>query len=743
MDASLKLKRGPVVESLTLPIEGMTCASCVARVEKALKGVDGVSTAVVNLATEKATVTLRGGHVSVEALAKAVGAAGYVLRVSAGEDSAPHRNLEYGRLRRDLALAVALTVPTMVISMLSMLPSYARWSPLTPDQTNLLLFGLTAPVVFYAGRRFFRGMLAAARHFTADMDTLVALGTGSAFLYSVVMTFMLGHAQTSAGHVYFDTAATIVALILFGRWLETRAKQRASDAIRQMLTLQPATAIVVRQDKEVSVPISEVGAGDRVRVKPGERIPVDGKVIQGKTSVDESLVTGESLAVEKREGDRLISGTINKNGSVLFEATAVGSDTVLAQIVRLIEQAQGSKAPVQALADKVAAVFVPGVILIAILTFTGWYWLGGADISGSLINCVAVLVIACPCALGLATPTAIMVGTGVGANLGILIKNAESLERAHVLDTVVLDKTGTLTEGRPAVREIISLLNIPEEDLLRLAASVEARSEHPLGKAIVEEARKRNLQLTEPSMFEAVSGSGVYGMVGGVEVLAGNRGFIAERGIATSDATEIEQRFAAEGKTPLFVARDGRLAGVFGVADPLKATSPQSIRALRALGVECIMLTGDHPAAAQQIAAEAGIRRFVAEVLPGEKAAKIREFQEEGKIVGMVGDGINDAPALATADVGIALGTGTDIAMESADITLMKGSLEGVPTAIRLSRRMMRTIRQNLFWAFIYNIVAIPLAAFGLLHPLIAAASMAFSSVSVVSNSLRLKQFAG
>jgi P-type Cu+ transporter len=482
--------------------------------------------------------------------------------------------------------------------------------------------------------------------------------------------------------------------------------------------------------------------GDHVRIRPGEKIPVDGKVLRGRTSVDESLVTGESLPVEKREGDRLIGGTVNKNGSVLYEATEVGSGTVLAQIIRLIEEAQGSKAPAQALADRVAAVFVPVVILVAILTFGAWYLVGGVGFSASLVNCVAVLVIACPCALGLATPTAIMVGTGVGANLGILIRNVESLERARSVDTVVLDKTGTLTEGHPGVCDIVPLLHQSEDELLRLAASAEAMSEHPVATAILEEARRRNLQFKEAESFRAVSGFGVVAAVDGIEVLAGNRALMAERGVPV-EGDVIEERFSAEGKTPLFIAHGGRLAGVLAVADPLKATTREAIRDLRALGVECIMVTGDHPGVAARIAGEAGINRFVAEILPGEKAAKIREYQAEGKIVAMVGDGINDAPALATADVGIALGTGTDVAMESADITLMNGNIAGVARAIRLSRRMVRTIRQNLFWAFIYNIVGIPLAAFGLLHPMIAASAMAFSSVSVVSNSLRLKRCTG
>jgi Cu+-exporting ATPase len=730
------------LETLTLPIEGMTCASCVTRVETALKSVDGVSAATVNLATERATVTIDPSRVSVDQLALAVKDAGYVLHSPAAQGSLASMRSEPGRLRADLILSAALTVPIMVLSMLSALSPYPPWLPLSPSQTNVFLLILTTPVLLYAGRRFFRNTVSAAKHLTADMNTLVAVGTGSAFVYSALVTLVAMAGYVTTAHVYFDTSATIITLILLGRYLEARAKQRASDAIRQLMALRPATATVMWEGRENVVPIDEVRTGDLVRIRPGERIPVDGTIREGATTVDESMLTGESLPIEKRVGGTLVAGTMNGNGSVLFEATAVGGGTVLAQIVRIVEEAQGSKAPVQALADKVAAVFVPVVIAIAILTFFGWYLIGGIGVAASLVNFVSVLVIACPCALGLAMPTAIMVGTGVGARLGILLKNAESLERAHAIDTVVIDKTGTLTEGRPSLTDVEILGSIEEERLLQITASIESRSEHPVGRAIVEGTRTREIPIVEPSAFEAVTGFGVSGVVKGLKVLVGNSTLMREQDVVMGNALAEGERLSEQGKTAVFIALDGRIEGVLGVADRVKSTTHDAISELKALGLEVMMLTGDHRNAAEYVASKAGISRVIAEVLPGAKANAIREVQNDGKTVAMVGDGINDAPALATADVGIALGTGTDVAMESADITLMKGDLTGVPRAIRLSRRMMRTIRQNLFWAFVYNVVGIPLAASGMLHPMIAAAAMAFSSVSVVGNSLRLRRFA-
>ncbi len=729
------------IETLTVPVEGMTCASCVVRVEKALKEVAGVSGASVNLATEKATVSFDSGLVSIEDLARAVGEEGYSLTLPAAAPAAQPGTPEQA-LRRDLTLSVVLTVPIVALSMLLMLPSFRSLWPLGIGQTNILQFLLTAPVLFVAGRRFFRGLGTAIRHRNADMNTLVAVGTGSAFLYSAVVSFLPVQPRGMAPHVYFDTAATIITLILFGRFLELRAKRRASDAIHQLMALQPPTAVIVLDGSEQVVPVERVRAGNLVRVKPGERIPVDGVVVEGATAVDESMLTGESLPVEKRSGDRLVGGTIAQDGSVLFRAMAVGKETVLARIVRLVEEAQGSKAPVQALVDRVAGIFVPAVIGVALMTFAGWYLIAGAGLAASLVNFVAVLVIACPCALGLATPTAIMVGTGTGARLGILIKNARSLERIQEVDTVVLDKTGTLTEGRPVLTDIVPLRDTEAREILQLAASLEARSEHPLARAVVAEARRRGLVLSEPVTFRALSGFGVTGTADGHEVAIGNAALFRELGIPPG-GEEAAREFAAAGKSALSVASDGVVVGVLGVSDTLKKDAARSVGDLRKMGLTVVMLTGDHRSAAHRIAAEAGVERVEAEVLPDGKSSRIRGLQREGRKVAMVGDGINDAPALAQADVGIALGTGTDIAMETADLTLMGGDLGGIARAIRLSRRMMRTIRQNLFWAFLYNVVGIPLAAFGLLNPMIAAAAMALSSVSVVGNSLRLRRAAG
>jgi len=713
------------IETLTLPVEGMTCASCVARVEKALAGVPGVSGASVNLATEQATVRFDPAHVSVQDLVRAVEESGYTLQVAQGEPRDDERSL-----RRDLLVSLLLTLPVMVLSMASPLPA---------AQTNLLLLLLTAPVLLIPGSRFFRGFLAATRHRTADMNTLVAVGTGSAFLYSAVVSVLPAAQHGSGAHVYFDTAATIITLILLGRFLERRAKRRASDAIHQLMALRPPSATVLRGGTEETVPVEQVSPGDLVRIKPGERIPVDGTVVEGSTAVDESMISGESLPVEKHPGDSVIGGTIARDGSVLFRATAVGRDTVLARIVRLVEEAQGSKPPVQALVDRIAAVFVPVVIGVALATFVAWYALAGAGLAASLVNFVAVLVIACPCALGLATPTAIMVGTGAGARQGILIRNAESLERLREVETIVLDKTGTLTVGRPLLTDVLPLRGSTEDDLLRRAASLEARSEHPVALAILEEARRRGIAFPPAEGFRALSGAGVTGTVESRPAAIGNATMMRELGIPDGGGEEAE-RLSAEGKTALFVASGGVVIGLLAVADALKKDSPAFVRGLRDLGLSVVMLTGDHPSAARRIAAEAGIDRVEADVLPDQKASRIRELQREGHRVAMVGDGINDAPALAQADVGIALATGTDIAMESADLTLVHGDLGGVGRAIRLSRRMMRTIRQNLFWAFVYNCVGIPLAASGLLNPMIAASAMALSSVSVVGNSLRLRR---
>lgn len=741
------------VRSLTLPVEGMTCASCVLRVEKAIKKVEGVADAAVNLAGENVRVEFDPTRVSVGQLQDAVAGSGYTLVTPKGAESAdtepggesPEKKKAFRLLRNELVLSAALTVPIMVLSMLSMTEWYMRESPLSMDATNKILLLLTTPVMFLSGRRFFRGFWVTARHLTADMNTLVAVGTGTAFAYSTIAVLFpeLISMNGSLPDVYFDTSATIITLILLGRMLEMSAKRRASDAIGRLLGLQPKTARVLRNGTESDIPISAVVAGDVIVVRPGEKIPVDGAITKGYTTLDESMVTGESLPVEKGEGEPVVGGTINQNGSIEFRATAVGRDTVLARIVKLVEEAQGSKAPIQSLADRIASVFVPVVIAIAVVTFVVWYAVVGAPFTHGLVNFIAVLIIACPCALGLATPTAIMVGTGVGARLGVLIRNAESLERTHRIRTVVFDKTGTITEGKPIVTDVMTFNGYGADSVIGRASSLERKSEHPLGDAIVRYAQKEDVPAGNVDGFQSLTGLGVAGTVDNVPVIAGNLKLMKEYAIETERVQAEVTRLAGEGKTAIIVAIDGEAAGVIAIADTIKPTSPDAISALHAMGIETVMLTGDNEQTARAIAARAGIDRVIAGVLPHEKIEHVKALQGKGGVVAMVGDGINDAPALAQADVGIAMGTGTDIAMEAAGLTLMNGDLHGVARAIRLSSRTLRTIKQNLFWAFIYNVIGIPLAALGMLNPIIAAGAMAFSSVSVVSNSLRLKRFKG
>ena len=734
-------------DTLTVPVEGMTCASCVLRVEKALKKVDGVSAATVNLATEQTTITFDPLKVTLDRLREAVSDAGYSLgRPVAEDDSRDNAERYQAGLRKltiELAVSAGLTIPVMAISMLSMTAWFHNVVPLDMREVNLLLLLLTAPVLIFSGRRFFSGFWKTATHMTADMNTLVAVGTGAAFLYSaaVVLFPALFAGAADGGSVYFDTAATIVTLILTGKYLEARAKRRASDAIRSLLGLQPSTARVLREGVESDIPVSDVVPGDIVVVRPGERLPVDGIVASGTTTVDESMVTGESLPIEKTSGDRLVGGTVNRNGSVTLRATAVGAHTVLAQIVRLVEEAQGSKAPIQNLADRVASVFVPAVIALALLTFLGWEFLAGATFTHALVNFIAVLIIACPCALGLATPTAMTVGIGVAASHGILIRNAGSLEKVRSVTTIVMDKTGTLTAGEPTVTDIIPLWESTREALLGFAAAVERQSEHPLADAVVHSARGHHLDIHQAESFRAITGLGVSGIVDGRRVAAGNAAMMNGEGVDVSAAQTVVNRLSGEGKSLLFVAVDGAAAGIIAVADRIKPTSTQAVADLRQMGIDVIMLTGDNETTARAIASQAGIERVFSGVLPAGKADCIRRLQAEGRTVAMVGDGVNDAPALAAADVGIALGTGTDIAMDAADITLMKGDLATIARAISLSSGTLRIIRQNLFWAFVYNVIAIPLAALGLLTPAVAAGAMALSSVSVVSNSLRLRRF--
>ena len=615
----------------------------------------------------------------------------------------------------------------------------------------LWLFALATPVQFWAGWPFYQGLWSTLQHRTADMNTLIALGTSAAYLYSVVATFLPGLFAIGHGvhvHVYYETSVVIITLILLGRLLEARARGQTSAAIRALMGLRPKTARVVRNGVTEDVPVEAVKTGELVLVRPGEQVPVDGRIVEGYSTLDESMLTGESLPVEKAAGDEVFGATLNKTGSFTLLATGVGSQTVLAQIIRLVQEAQGSKAPIQRLADYVASIFVPAVLGIAALTFVIWALFGPApSFTFALLNCVAVLIIACPCSLGLATPTAIMVGTGKGAELGVLFKNAPSLETANKLQVIVLDKTGTLTQGKPTVTDIATQRGFTEAEVLRLAASAERGSEHPLGEAIVEAARARGLTLEESQDFQAMPGHGIRTTVGTQTVLVGNVQCMQEARVALGSLREAAEAFASDGKTPVYVAVHGRVAGLIAVADTLKPHAQEAVEALRALGLEVLMITGDHQRTAAAIGRKLGIDRVLAEVLPEEKSRQIQQLQATGKRVAMVGDGINDAPALAQADVGIAIGTGTDVAMEAADITLMSGDVRGIATAMYLSHRTMRTIKQNLFWAFVYNIVGIPIAAgllypaFGiLLNPMFAAVAMALSSVSVVTNSLRLRR---
>ena len=715
------------VEEMELDVEGMTCASCARRVEKVMNRVPGVQSARVNLAANRAVIVYRPEAVSLDELSSRVEKAGYHVSPVIPEEAEaqdPHgRDQRVWRRRLLLSWPPALVV--LVLGLAYMHEAWARWSS----------FALTIPVQFVAGWPFLRTAAQRALKLTANMDSLIALGTLSAFAYSTYELF-------AGGDLYYDTAALIVAFLILGRYFEARAKGRASGAIKQLLELGAKDARLVVDGEERLVPVDRVRVGDLVRVRPGEKIPVDGEVVEGSSAVDESMLTGESVPVEKAPGDGVAAATLNANGTLVVRATAVGRDTALAQIVRLVEEAQGSRAPVQRLADRVSAVFVPLVLLIATVTFAGW-WIYSRDAAGGLIPAVAVLIIACPCALGLATPTAIMVGTGRGAETGILIKSGEVLERSKRVQTVVFDKTGTLTRGEMTLTEVLPATNEDAADLLARAAAAEASSEHPIARAIVEGARARSVPVAGASGFSAVPGRGVRAIVEGTGVVAGRREFVADEGLVVdgdvaSQADALEER----GRTAIFVGWRGRVRGVLGVADALKDEARSVVAALHALGLEVAMLTGDNESAARAIAREAGVDRVLAEVLPQDKVAEIRRLQREGKVVAMVGDGINDAPALVQADLGIAIGTGTDVAIESSDITLISGDLSGVVSAIQLSRRTLRVIFQNLVWAFGYNVAALPLAAFGLLNPIIAGAAMALSSVSVVTNSLRLRRFA-
>ncbi len=712
---------------LRLDVLGMTCGSCAARVERTLNRLPGVE-ATVNFATGEAVVRLSDAAPTFEELRKAVQERGYDIREHVDETEAAARREERAWLRR-LLVAWPLGLATMALAMLRPEEAWARWAA----------FAMATPVQLYAGWPFLKGAAIRARARSANMDTLIALGTLAAYLYSVwAHLTSLDELGTGAmvPHLYFESAAVIIAFIALGRWLEARAKGRASQAIKRLLEMGAKEARVLRNGKELKVPVDAVKPGWVLKVLPGEKIPVDGRVLEGTAAVDESMLTGESVPVEKGPGDEVAGATVDTDGVLIIEATRVGQDTALAQIARLVAEAQASKAPIQRLADKVSGVFVPIVMGIAVVTGVVWYALEGT-VEGALVPAVAVLIIACPCALGLATPAALMVGTGRGAQLGILIRGAEILERSRSVDTVVFDKTGTLTEGRMRLVDVFGCV-----ETLERAAAVEAGSDHPIARAIVEGARERGVGIPEASDFRTVAGLGARARVGDEEVLVGRRSFLEEHGLRVPPSIELAaERFEAEGKTVVWAGWGGVVAGVLAVADTLKPGAAEAVWALHEMGIEVVMLTGDNRITGEAIARQVGIDRVIAEVRPEGKVEEIRRLQAEGRVVAMVGDGINDGPALAQADLGVALGTGTDVAIEASDITLIRGDLAGVVTAIRLARRTFRTIQENLVWAFGYNVAAIPLAAAGLLNPIIAAAAMAASSVSVLTNSLRLRRF--
>ncbi len=741
------------IREISLPIAGMTCASCVRAVERAIGKLDGIREVSVNLATEKARIVYYPSKIRLSQIRDAISRAGYepleIENTNQADYEKAHRENEIKILRVKFLISALFTLPLFYIAMGHMvgLPLPRIIDPnYNPLNFGLIQLLLVIPAMA-AGYKFYTIGFTRLLRREPNMDSLIAVGTAAAFLYGVyaIIQILNGNEHYSKD-LYFETTGVIITLILLGKHLESITKGRTSEAIKKLMGLAPKTAIVIHEGKEMVIPVDEVEAGDIILVKPGEKIPVDGEVVEGRTSVDESMLTGESIPVEKNPGDRVVGASINKNGTIRFKATKVGKDTVLAQIIKLVEDAQGSKAPIAKMADIIAGYFVPIVMAIAIIAGIGWF-ITGQTLVFSLTRFISVLVIACPCALGLATPTAIMVGTGKGAEYGVLIKSGEALEITHRIDTIVFDKTGTITEGKPVVTDIITTEIIDETELLLLAASGEKGSEHPLGEAIVNSAIERNLDLVAVESFEAIPGQGIEVKIKGRRIMLGNKKLMEDRKVEITLQSESD-RLAEEGKTPMFIAIDDKLAGIIAVADVMKAASKKAIESLHKMGIEVVMITGDNKRTAGAIARQVGIDRVLAEVLPHDKANEIKKLQGEGKKVAMVGDGINDAPALAQADIGIAIGSGTDVAMESADIVLMRSDLMDVPAAIQLSKQTIRNIKQNLFWAFAYNTAGIPIAAgvlylLGgpLLNPMIAAGAMAFSSISVLMNALRLKRF--
>ena len=753
--------------TIDLPLMGMTCTNCANTIERRLNKVEGVLDATVNFANEKATVTFAPGAVTRADLATAVRQAGYDVVEAADDEEmedaeATARQAEIKHQQTRFIVGLIFSAPLFLLSMSRDLGWLGHWAH--DAWVNWLFFALATPVQFYVGWDYYVGAYKSLRNGSANMDVLVAMGSSVAYIYSVAVMVALTMGSMALGmHVYYETSAVIITLIVLGKLLEARAKGQTSEAIKKLMGLQAKSARVLRNGTEMDIPIAEVVVGDTVIVRPGEKVPVDGVVLDGRSSIDESMITGESLPVTKTVGDAVIGATLNKQGLLHFEATKVGKETALAQIVKMVEQAQGSKAPIQRQVDKVAAYFVPAVIILAVLTFAVWY-LASGDFVAALLRLTAVLVIACPCAMGLATPTSIMVGVGKGAEHGVLFKNSESLEQAQRLTAVVLDKTGTITRGEPAVTDVVisnqyavtgnqTDNRLPMTDyVLQLAASAERGSEHPLGEAIVRSAQEKGLTLAVPASFEAVAGHGITANVDGHQILLGNLRLMERESVHLNGLGAKAEQLQNEAKTAMWLAVDGQASAIIGVADTIKEGSKEAVAQMHAQGLTVVMMTGDNQATAQAIAAEVGIDRVFAEVLPGDKANYVAQLQKEGYSVGMVGDGINDAPALAQADVGMAIGTGTDVAMEAADVTLMRGDLRSVPQAIKLSKATMRNIKQNLGWAFGYNTVLIPIAAGILapftwapdflreLSPILAAGAMAFSSISVVSNSLRLKR---